>query len=329
MAIGIMGTGAYLPERVVSNEELVTWVPDATVEWIETRTLIKERRYAADDQATSDLAVRAARRALEAAELEAGQLDFIIVSTSTGDHPQPPTACLVQDRLGAHGAAAFDINVVCAGFVNAVALAQSLVSTRPGTHVLVIGAEVYSRFLDYRDRRTSVLLGDGAGAAVVGAVPEGGILGVEMSTAGEAAHLIGVPAGGSRLPTTVETAATLQHTFKMDGRGVRNFVLDHVPSSIHKLLAQAGATPGEVDHFVPHQPSGRMLEELVKACGLEQAQTHRTLVEYGNTGSASVSVTLDAAVRSGAIRGGDLVLLSGFGGGMSISNCLVRWTEPA
>lgn len=329
MAIGIMGTGSYLPERVVSNEELVTWVPDATTEWVERKTLIKARRYAADDQAASDLAVRAARRALEAAAIEAGQLDFIIVSTSTGDQPLPPTACRVQHQLGAWGAAAFDINVVCAGFVNAVALAQSLVSIRPGTHVLVIASEVYSRFLDYRDRRIAVLLGDGAGAAVIGAIPGGGILGVEMATHGAAADLIVVPAGGSRLPATVETVAELEHTVKMKGRDVRDFVLEHVPSTIGKLLAQVGIMPSEVDHFVPHQPNGQLLGEIVKACGLERAQTHMTVAEYGNAGSASVPVTLDAAVRSGAIRSGDLVLLSGFGGGMSIGNCLLRWTDPA
>jgi 3-oxoacyl-[acyl-carrier-protein] synthase-3 len=329
MAIGIVGTGSYLPERVVSNEELVTWVPDATTEWIERKTHIKARRYAADDQAASDLAVRAARRALEAAAIEAGQLDFVIVSTSTGDQPQPPTACRVQHELGARGAAAFDINAVCAGFVHAVALAQSLVSIRPGTHVLVIASEVYSRFLDYRDRRTAVLLGDGAGAVVIGAIPGDGILGVEMATDGAAADLITVPAGGSRLPTTVATLAGLEHTFRMNGRGVRDFVLEHVPPAIGKLLAQVGIRPSEVDHFVPHQPNGPLLGEIVEACGLERAQTHLTVGEYGNTGSASVPVTLDAAVRSGAVRGGDLVLLSGFGGGMSMGNCLLRWTEPA
>ncbi|MGW4059741.1 3-oxoacyl-ACP synthase III family protein [Amycolatopsis sp. NPDC004747] len=329
MGIGILGTGSYLPSRIVTNEELVTWVPGATADWIETKTLIKARRHAAENQAASDLAVRAAERALETSGISAGQLDFVIVSTSTGDHPQPPTACRVQQALGAYGAAAFDINVVCAGFVHATALAQSLIATRPGAHVLVIAAEVYSRFLDYRDRRISVLLGDGAGAAVIGEVPDGGIIDVDMATDGGSADLIIVEAGGSRRPTTAETAADLGHTIKMNGRAVRDFVLEQVPPAIAKLLARAGVRPDEIDHFVPHQPNGRLLAELVEACGLQGARTHTTLADYGNTGSASVPVTLDAGVQSGAIAGGDLVLLSGFGGGMSTGTCLLRWTEAA
>ncbi|RKR91909.1 3-oxoacyl-[acyl-carrier-protein] synthase-3 [Micromonospora pisi] len=325
-AVGILGTGSYLPERKVTNEEIAARVPGVTPEWIERKTLIRVRRYAAEDEATSDLAVRAAVEALDRARTVAAQLDYIIVSTSTGDSPQPPTACLVQNALGAHRAACFDINVVCAGFVYGIALARSLVMAHPGAKVLVVAADVYSRILDFDDRSTAVLLGDGAGAAVVGAVPQRyGILGVDLSTCGEARDLIRVDAGGSRMPSSLETVANGDHLFKMHGRGVRDFVMENVPPAVAGLLARVGTGTAEVDHFVPHQANGVLLGELVQRCGLGGARTWRTLEEYGNVGSASVPVALNDAHRSDSLGDGDLVLLAGFGGGMSMGVCLLRW----
>ena len=211
-AVGFLGTGAYLPERSVSNEDIVAKVPDATSEWIVRKTAIRSRRFAADHEATSDLAAKAVLEALDQAGLPAGSVDYLIVATSTGDFPQPPTACIVQQLTGTTSAACFDINVVCAGFVYGVELARSLVSAHPGAHAVVVAADVYSRILDFDDRRTAILLGDGAGAAVIGQVAEGyGIIDVELGTRGDAEHLIKVPAGGSRTPTSARTIADGGH----------------------------------------------------------------------------------------------------------------------
>ncbi len=330
MAIGIISTGAYVPERVVTNEEIWALVPDATPEWIVSRTAIVTRRYAGEDEATSDLAARAAAGALEHSGLTAGSVDYLIVSTSTGDSPQPPTACLVQDKIGARNAACLDINVVCSGFVYGLEIARSLVSANPGTHALVVGADVYSRFLDYGDRRTSVLLGDGAGAVLVGEVPEpGGIGEIHLSSYGDARDLIKVEAGGSRRPASAKTVAEGRHYFTMQGRGVRDFVLDNIPLLLDKLLSRAAISPADVDCFIPHQANGRLMSELVGRCGLAGTHTHRIVEKYGNLGSASIPVALDDAVRSGTIAGGDMVLLAGFGGGMAAGVGLVRWAPLA
>ena len=326
MAVGILGTGSYLPERVVTNSELAEMVPGADPDWVARKTMIETRRFAAPGEATSDLAAKAAVRALERAGITAAEIDYLIVSTSTGDVPQPPTASLVQNLIGAHRAAGFDLNGVCAGFVFALSVAQGLVTMRPDAHVLVIAADVYSRILDFGDRRTAVLFGDGAGAAVVGTVPEGfGILDTELVTRGDAAGLIHVDAGGSRLPASAETVANGDHYFKMNGRGVRDFVADHVPPVLADLLDRAGLHAKDIDHFVPHQANGVMLKELVDLAGLDGARTHLTLDRYGNVGSASVPVALDEAARSGTVQPGDLVLLAGFGGGMSVGATILRW----
>jgi 3-oxoacyl-(acyl-carrier-protein) synthase III len=324
--VGILGTGSYLPERVVTNAELATFVRGADPEWALRKTLIQARRFAAEHEATSDLAVRAAENALANARMSADRIDYLIVSTSTGDSPQPPTSSLVQHAIGATRAACFDINVVCAGFVFALQLARSLVVANPGAVVLVVAADVYSRILDFDDRRTSVLFGDGAGAAVIGAVPEPyGLLDIELVTRGDAHKLIYVEAGGSRRPASHETVADGGHWFRMDGRGVRDFVLDGVPSALADLLKRAGVTTEDVRHFVPHQANGMMIREVVAAAGLQDAQTHLVLDRYGNTGSASIPIALDEAARSGALAGGDLVLLAGFGGGMAVGAALLRW----
>jgi 3-oxoacyl-[acyl-carrier-protein] synthase-3 len=327
VAIGFLGTGSYVPERIVTNHEIAELVVDATAEWVLDKTGIATRRWAAPEEATSDLAAKAALRALERAGLSPDRIDHLIVSTSTGDHPQPPTACLVQDLIGAHAAACFDLNAVCAGFLYGVELARALTTVRPGTHALVIGADVYSRILDFTDRRTSVLLGDGAGAAVIGQVPDGeGILRTDLSSYGESRDLIRVVAGGSRVPTTVETVAEGAHYFTMHGRGVRDFVMGTLPPLLDKLVTEAGFTIDDVDCFVPHQANGVLLRELAQRCGLAGAHTHLVVDRYGNVGSASVPVALDDAVTSGAIRPGQLVLLAGFGGGMSVGAGLVRWS---
>lgn len=221
----VLGTGSYLPERVVTNEEIGARVPGASAEWIADRTAIVERRYAAPDEAASDLAVHAARAALDQAGLDADGIDLIIVATTTGDAPIPSTASLVQLALGAHRAACFDVNIACTGFVTALSIARAYVALDPTTKVLVIGTDVWTRFIDFDNRATSVLFGDGAGAAVIGSVPhapgdpERGLLKVELVSRADAHELISMPAGGSRRPASVETVADGGHLLSMQGRG--------------------------------------------------------------------------------------------------------------
>ena len=327
-AVSILGTGSYAPKEEISNAEVAGRV-GVEPEWIERKTQIVSRRYAAPSEATSDLAARAAEQALENAGLTADQVDYLIVSTSTGDSPQPPTSYLVQNRLDAWNAACFDINVVCSGFVYALVLAQGLIAVHPGARALVVGADLYSRSLDFSDRRTAVLFADGAGAAVVGTAPGPGMLGFHLASRGDASGLIRVDAGGSRLPSSHQTVDDGDHFFRMNGRGVRDFVMEHVPPALASLCAEAGVSLDQVDHFVPHQANGVMLTELVEQAGLTGARTHRVLEEYGNMGSASVPFALDHANRAGELSDGDLVLLAGFGGGMAIGACLLRWGVSA
>jgi 3-oxoacyl-(acyl-carrier-protein) synthase III len=327
-AVSILGTGSYAPDEEISNAEVAERV-GVEPDWIARKTQILNRRYAAASEATSDLATRAAHEALENAGLTADQVDYLIVATSTGDSPQPPTSYLVQNRLDAWNAACFDINVVCSGFVYALVLARSLIAVDPGARALVIGADVYSRILDFSDRRTAVLFGDGAGAAVVGAAPEPGVLAFHLASRGDAGGLIRVEAGGSRLPSSHKTVDDGAHYFRMDGRGVRDFVMEQLPPALKALCAKAGVDLEEVDHFVPHQANGVMLDEVVERSGLSGARTHRVLEEYGNMGSAAVPFALDRANRDNELSDGDLVLLAGFGGGMSIGACLLRWGVPA
>ncbi|MEV6299700.1 ketoacyl-ACP synthase III [Actinoplanes sp. NPDC051861] len=326
MAVGILGTGSYLPAKVVTNVDLRELVPDADPEWVTRKTLIEARRFAAPHEAASDLAANAAREALDRAGVAAAEIDYLIVSTSTGDSPQPPTSNLVQNLIGADRAACFDVNAVCAGFVFALGVANGLVAANPGALVLVIASDIYSRILDFGDRRTAVLFGDGAGAAVVGAVPEGyGIVDLDLASRGDANELIHVKGGGSRLPASAETVAAGDHYFRMNGRGVRDFVATAVPPALDAMLRRNNYKAEDVDHFVPHQANGVMLQELVDAAGFQSAHTHLTLPWYGNVGSASLPVTLDDAARNGSLRDGDLVMLAGFGGGMSMGACLLRW----
>ncbi|MBW5485245.1 3-oxoacyl-ACP synthase III family protein [Streptomyces bambusae] len=331
-ATGILGTGSYLPADTVSNR-VVAERAGVTEDWILQKTGIRERRYAAESEATSDLAVEAARAALDAAGVSARELSWIVVATSTPDSPQPATACLVQHRLGAVNAAAFDLNSVCSGFVFGLVSAARLLPGADGAvrgYALVIGADVYSRIIDREDRRTAVLFGDGAGAVVLGPVRPGyGIIGSHLASRGDQHDLIRVEAGGSRLPASEKTVAEGQHWFRMDGRGVREFVAAELPRAVREVLAEHGVSAAEVDHFVPHQANGVMLTETVPQLGLPRAVTHLTVAEHGNTSAASIPLALDEAFRAGSIRDRDVLLLAGFGGGMSLGTVLVRWDGTA
>ncbi|MFF3033352.1 3-oxoacyl-ACP synthase III family protein [Streptomyces rubiginosohelvolus] len=323
--VRILGTGAYVPERIVSNDEVAAaaGVDDA---WITGKTGIRERRWAADGQATSDLAVAAGRAALRSAGITADELSVIVVATSTPDRPQPPTAAYVQQELGAGDAAAFDVNAVCSGMVFGLSAAEGVL-TRSGGHALVIGADLYSRILNPADRRTVILFGDGAGAVVLGSSVYHGprVRHLALHSFGDLSGLIEVPAGGSRMPVDGTVLDAGLQYFTMDGRGVRNFVGDHLPQLVKGFLHECGVVPDDIDHFVPHQANGAMLDSVFADLELPRATMHRTVTHYANTGAASIPITLDAAARSGAFTPGDLILLAGFGGGMSAGLALVEW----
>ncbi|GIH67989.1 3-oxoacyl-ACP synthase III family protein [Sphaerimonospora thailandensis] len=324
--MSILATGGYWPDRVVVNDEICE-AAGVTAEWIRERTGIRERRWAKPDQATSDLAAMAGRAALAAAGLSAVDLSLIIVATSTPDSPQPPTACVVADELGAGtGAAAFDINAVCSGFVFALSVAERMLAGSDSMYVLVIGADMYSRILNPADRRTVVLFGDGAGAVVLG--PARGrrrLVASRLITFGSERDLIKVRAGGSRLPASADTVELGLHYFTMNGRAVRDFVAEHVPAAIRAFLSDQGLSVADIAHFVPHQANGRMLADLARRVGIPDRRMGTTYEDLGNTGAASVPITLHHLAQSGALGSGDLVLLAGFGGGMSLGLGLLRW----
>jgi 3-oxoacyl-(acyl-carrier-protein) synthase III len=322
--IGILGTGSYLPRCEVTNDELAARF-NVTPEWIVHKTRIHSRRYAAATEATSDLAGHAATAALEHASLSPEDIDYLVVVTSTGDFRVPPTACVLQRAINARRAACFDLNVACSGFVYGLAIARGLLSVS-GRFALVTAADVWSRYIDPADRSTAVLLGDGAGAVVLGPVPQPyGILDIDLRSVGDRYELLVAPGGGSRNVTATGAGSTGSQYLAMRGREVTEFVLESVPRTLGDLLDRAGFCLADVTHFVPHQANGVMLDNLAAKVGLPAARMHLTLERYGNLGSASIPATLDEVSRTGALHRGDLVLLSGFGSGMSIGNCLLRW----
>lgn len=329
VGVTVAGTGSYLPERVVTNDAVAA-ILDVDAAWVEARTGIHERREAAPGEATSDLAIRAGERAVAASGVPADELDLVVVATSTPDQPIPATASRVQAALGARHAPAFDIDAVCTGFVYGLSLvAASMRGDDRIRSALLVGADTYSRILDRRDRRTAVLFGDGAGAVVlVRTAPGHGIVGTALGADGLLADLVQVPAGGSRLPASAATVADGRHHFTMRGREVRDFVHRTFPAIVTATLGAAGLGLDDVDLVVPHQANGVLLRECAHALGLAPEQLHLTVARYGNTGAASVPVTLDDAVRAGRVAAGDVVLLVAFGGGMTWGGAVLRWGGP-
>ncbi|MFE0137264.1 3-oxoacyl-ACP synthase III family protein [Streptomyces sp. NPDC059037] len=322
---GILGTGSYVPSRVIDNKDISELI-GVSEEAIWRKTMIRERRWAKPEEATSDLAVAAARQALEQAGISASRLSAVVVATSTPDYPQPPTASVVADELGAgHGTAAFDVNTVCSGFTFALSVTERLLAGADDGYAVVVGADVYSRILDPTDRRTVLLFGDGAGAVVLGPGAPARLLSTRLDGFGSARELIQVRAGGSRLPTTEETLREGLHHFTMDGRGVTEFIDSVVVPGIRKFLADNGVQPGDIAHFVPHQANGRIMESLARRLDIPEDRVASTVTRYANTGAASVPITLDHLSRSGAVAAGDLVLLAAFGGGMSMGLNLISY----
>ena len=323
----IRGTGSYLPGPCVPSEELSRSL-GLEPSWIEDRTGIARRHLAAPGQAASDLAAAAAARALEAAGLDAADIGLIVLGTSTPDLVAPSTACRVQALLGARRAAAFDVAAACTGYVFGLQAALGWLATQRGAapYALVVGVEVYSRFLDPADRGTVAVFGDGAAATVLGPVPEPyGIGPVTLGSDGSGADDVLIPAGGSRTPASAETLAGGGHTIRMDGRAVRGFITRILPRLVAEATEAAGIKPADLDLVVPHQPNPRLVASLAPAAGLDPAQLAIVGQDVGNIGAASIPYALDRAVRSGRLSPGNRVLLAGFGAGVTWGHALLTW----
>ncbi len=315
----ITGVGSYLPDRVVTNDDLVAQGVDTSDEWVATRTGIRSRHFAEAGQTSSDLAFHAANRALAQAGIEAGDLDLIIVATSTPDFIFPSTACLLQGRLGNKGATAFDLQAVCCGFVYALGVAEKFIRSGSHKRALVVGAEVFSRILDWKDRTTCVLFGDGAGAVVVEASETPGILATTMHADGSMAGLLSVPG-------QVSGGQVIGDPFlRMDGQGVFKFAVRILAEVSGETCAAAGVAPETVDWLVPHQANIRIIESTAKKMGLPMERVIVTVDHHGNTSAASVPLALDEAMRSGRIQPGQKVLLEGVGGGFTWGAALVQF----
>lgn len=321
----ITGVGSYLPARVLTNADLEQMV-DTTDEWITTRTGITERRLAAPDEATSDLAAAAARRALEMAGVTADQLDLIIVATITPDMLFPSTACLVQRKLGARRAAAFDLEAACSGFIYALEIGQQFITSRTYDTVLVIGAEKLSTIIDWKDRNTCVLFGDGAGAAVLQNRPRShGLLTACMGADGDKADLLSMPAGGSRIPATPDSVGARLHYLRMDGRETFKNAVHAMLTAAQEALQRCNLDIAAIKCVIPHQANRRIIDAVAERLGASPDKVFVNLDRYGNTSAASVAIALDEAVRSGRIQRGDLVLLVVFGAGLTWGAAVIEW----
>ena len=326
--ISITGLGCHVPERVVRNDDLAELV-DTSDEWIVARTGIRERRFAAEYEALSDIALPAARAALEQAGVTARDLDLIIVATVTPDMMFPSTAAILADQLGASEAGAFDLAAGCTGFVYAVAQACGMIGAGLSRHALVVGADVLSKLMNFADRSTCVLFGDGAGAVVVEQVEEPGFLGFELGADGAGGVDLQLPAGGSRLPTTAETVASGAHYVQMNGRRVYKFATRVLVSSAQDLLAECGLTVDDVDVYVPHQANVRIIDHAVAKLGIPEDRVVVNVDRYGNTSSASIPLALADALAEGRVHQGDTVLMTGMGAGLTWGSALLRWTEDS
>jgi 3-oxoacyl-[acyl-carrier-protein] synthase-3 len=321
----IVGTGRAVPERVVTNDDLSRLVETSDA-WIHERTGIRERRFLKEGQATSDLAAEAARRALEAAELDPQKLDCIICATVTPDMPLPSTAAFVQHKIGA-SCPAFDLAAACAGFIYGLSVADSFVRAGMYRRVLVIGVEVLSRAMDMTDRNTCVLFGDGAGAAVVAAEEGGarGILSTHLFADGAGAPLLNIPGGGTAQPPTRESVEARAHYIKMQGKAIFTHAVKNISRAAQVALEANQVAPAQVDWVVAHQANMRILESIAERTGVPLAKFFLNIHKYGNTSSASIPIALDEAVRGGQVKAGELVLMAALGGGLAWGSALMRW----
>jgi 3-oxoacyl-(acyl-carrier-protein) synthase III len=328
MGIRITGIGGYVPERVMTNYEFTKDV-NTSHEWILAKTGIVERRLAAPGEAPSDMGARAAQRCLQNAGVDKSEVDLIVVACATPDQSQPATACLLQEKLGmAEGQCpAFDVNSVCSGFVFALDVAQSmmLASHTKFRHALVVGADAFSKIMNWNDRRTCIFFGDAAGAVLLSRTDDDRRIHFRLGSDGRGSRCIEVPAGGSKIPITPEVLDKHLNTFNMDGPKVWDFAMRTVPRLIQQLLAEHNLKPRDLDLLVLHQSNLRMIENIMTALELSMEQTVTTVETYGNTAAASIPLTLDKAHEAGRLKPGSRVMLCGFGGGLSWGAALVEW----
>jgi 3-oxoacyl-[acyl-carrier-protein] synthase III len=324
--VSITGLGVHVPEHVLTNDELAKMV-DTSDEWIRSRTGIRERRVAGPDEAMTDVAMPAARRALEQAGADPAEIDYLVVATITPDTMFPTTSALMADALGAPQAAAYDLLAGCTGFMYALAQAYGMVASGLSHKALVVGGDVLSKIVDWTDRSTCVLFGDGAGAVVLERVAEGGFLGFELGADGGGGEHLALPAGGSRLPTTAETVAERRHFVTMNGREVFKFATRVMVSSAEALLAECEETMEDVDVYVPHQANVRIIDHATKKLEVPDEKTVVNVDRYGNTSSGSIPLALADGSDDGRIEPGKLVLMTGMGAGLTWGSALIRWTH--
>ncbi|MDZ4200012.1 MAG: beta-ketoacyl-ACP synthase III [Kiritimatiellia bacterium] len=323
--VSIVGTGSYLPSRILTNHDLAGMV-DTSDEWIVTRTGMKERRLAAESEATSDLGAEAARRALMNAGIRADEVDLLIAATITPDYPFPNTGCMIQSKIGATQAACMGLEAACSGFVYGLDIARQYIACGSAQTVLVVGAEKMSSILDWQDRSTCVLFGDGAGAAVLRAVgaPKG-ILTTVLGSDGTLSDLLQVPAGGSRLPASAETVAARLHTLKMNGREVYKHAVTNMTRAARTALVRAGLDVGDIRWVIPHQANRRILAAISDRMKIPMDRFVINVEKYGNTSGASVGIALDEAACDGRLKKGDLVMMLVFGGGFTWGAMIMEW----
>ena len=322
----ILGSGSELPTKVMTNADFEKLI-DTSDEWITTRTGIKERRVLEEGKGTADMAYRASVQALQAAGMEANDLDAIIVGTCTPDYPMPSSACVLEDMLGARKVFSFDVNAACSGFLNALTVTDSFVRTGMIRNALVVGSDVLSRVLNWQDRTTCVLFGDGAGAVVVGASDDGhrGILSARLRTDGSYAKTLYVPAGGSLKPASIETLESKQHTITMNGKEVFKIAVRAMEEISREVLEEANVSIDQVSLVIPHQANRRIINALAERLKVPLEKVVVNVDKYGNTSAASVPVALDEAWRQGRIAAGDTVLLNSFGAGFAWGAVLIRF----
>ncbi|BEU88399.1 ketoacyl-ACP synthase III [Selenomonas sp. TAMA-11512] len=324
---GILGTGYYVPEKRITNRDIEKMV-DTNDAWIVERTGIRERRAAEPGTPVSEIACKAAEMAIEDAGVRAEDLDLIIFATLTPDYYIPSTACVLQMRLGAAKAAAFDLEAACSGFVYASAIAAQFIENGIYKHILVVGAEVLSNMVDWEDRNTCILFGDGAGAAVYGAVPEGeGILAFDLGADGTGGDTLIVPAGGSAQPTTEESIKARQHFMQMDGKAVFRFAVKVMGKTVLDALEKIGMDKSEIDHLIPHQANIRIVQAAAKRLDMPMDKVFVNLDKYGNTSAASIPIAIAEAQREHRFKKGDVIALAGFGAGLTWASCILRWTK--
>ena len=324
-ACSITGVGSYVPEKILTNADLEKIV-ETSDEWITTRTGIKERRIAAADEATSDLAAKAALRAMAMAGVTAEQIDLIVVASITPDMPFPNTACLVQQKIGARRVPAFDIEAACSGFIYALEVGQNFIMSRSCDTVLVIGAEKLSSITNWKDRNTCVLFGDGAGAAVLQHRPDAhGLLTTVLGADGNKAGLLSMPGGGSACPPTAKTVADGMHFLRMDGKETYKNAVQAMCSAANEALQRCELEIRQIKCIIPHQANRRIVDAVGERLGATPEQVFVNLHKYGNTSAASVAIALDEAVHSGKIQRGDLILIVAFGAGLTWGAAVIEW----